>query len=427
MARMRSRLPALFVGVILLSGSCGWLRAADNVRLQKIRVIGSQRFQESDLVAALGLKPGMMVSVDTLQQAGDRLMETGALASLQYKYVPVGTGIAVEYVVTDGSDFLPCRYDNIVWATPDELTKAVHEKVPLYDGTAPTSGDLLDQVSLAISQVLVKYGVVTKVRYELHTRGIGGPIDAISFVSDTIRPKVQEVTLAGADLLTAQEKTDNTKRLIGDDYNATDVRDSIANGVSFLYGAKGYLRVKVREPQAKIVGDPLQAMVSVTVPVSQGEQYRWASLSWTGNNAIATADLAKLVTFRAGDVVDRARLDMQLEQVRRAYKNKGYLAAKLDAAPAFNDQDHTVMYQLTVNEGALYRMGALHITGLDASVIQQLESKWELKPGDPYDADYLMAFLRENASLINAGGAPKTVKTLVAPTPEKTVNVTVEF
>ena len=133
-------------------------------------------------------------------------MQTGVLASLEYKYTPLSTGIAVEYDVTDATGFLPCHYDNIVWIGSEDLTKAVHEKVPLFNGEAPTSGELLDEVSGAISEVLAKAGVVTKVRYELHTHGINGPVDAILFVSDTIRPnpKVQEMTLAGATRMTPE-------------------------------------------------------------------------------------------------------------------------------------------------------------------------------------------------------------------------------
>ena len=51
------------------------------------------------------------------------------------------------------TDFLPCHYDNIVWMPPDALTKAVHDKAPLYSGEAPTSGELLDQIAQAISDV----------------------------------------------------------------------------------------------------------------------------------------------------------------------------------------------------------------------------------------------------------------------------------
>ena len=107
----------------------------------------------------------------------------------------------------------------------------MHDKVPLYSGDAPTSGELLDQIAQAISDALGKIGVTTKVRYELHTRGVNWRVDSILFVSDTLRPKVQAITLTGATLMSASEKLDNTKRLIGEEYSASRVRRIVSPAV----------------------------------------------------------------------------------------------------------------------------------------------------------------------------------------------------
>jgi outer membrane protein insertion porin family len=424
---MRSLQPRLLLSALLLLSIQPFLFAQSTFRLQNVRVVGSRRFKEGDLIDALGLKTGTMVDLDMLKKAADHLMATGVLSSLEYKYTPLSTGLQVEYTVTDGADFLPCRYDNIVWIEADELTRAVHEKVSLYDGSAPTTGELLDQISLAISEVLEKSGVVTQVRYELHTRGVGNPVDGISFVSDTIKPKIQEITLVGATLMTPAEKVESIKRLISDEYNATSVHDSLTDGLFFLYGNKGYLRVAVGEHQAKIVGDPQQGMVALTVPVDEGAQYRWQSIQWTGNNAIATPELEKMVPVKPGTIVDHGAFDAALGKVHGDYKSKGYLAVKMQRTPHFNDQGHTVTYAIAVNEGDQFRMGTLQITGLDPVVITELQKKWKLQPGDPFDGSYLSTFLHDNSALINGHGRSKTLKSLQAPTPDKKVNVTLQF
>jgi len=421
---MRSRIFPVFLFMLSVSHM---IFAGTTFRLQTVRVIGSHRFQEEDLITSLGLKPGSNVDLDALKQAADRLMQTGVIASLEYKYTPLSSGIAVEYDVTDATGFLPCRYDNIVWIGSDDLTKAVHDKVPLFNGEAPTSGELLDQVSLAISQVLVKSGVVSKVRYELHARGINGPVDAIVFVSDTIKPKVQAITLTGATLMTPQEKIENTKRLIGDDYAAMRVHESLATSLFFLYGNRGYLRAQVGEPEAKIVGDPLQALVAVTVPVTEGAQYRLRAITWSGNSVTPTAELEKTTLLRPGEIVDHSKLDIALEAGQKAYKIKGYIAAKIQPVPSFSDEDHTVSYQMKVTEGELFRMGDLHMTGLDQSALDKLLKNWKLNRGDAYNGEYPKTFLKDNASLINGNGRAKTIKILQNPTPDKTVDVTLQF
>ena len=428
MLAMRSRLfGVLFVLLLVLTTASRALFAEQTFRLQTVRVIGSHRFREEELVATLGLKRGDTVSVETLQKAADRLMATGVLASLEYKYTPLSTGLLVEYTATDGADFLSCRYDNIVWMNSEDLTKAVHEKVPLYNGEAPSSGELLDQIKQAISDVLAQQGIATSVRYELHAQGVGGPIDGVSFVSDTVRPKVQEILLTGAPLLTPQERVESTKRLIGDEYSATNLHDSLLRSLFFVYGNKGYLRMRVGEPAAKIVGDPKQAMVSVTVAVEEGPQYRWKGITWTGNSTISTGDLDKAVPLRAGEIADHSKLDLGLSGVQRAYKSKGYIGMKLQRTPSFDDQDHTVSYEVKVTEGDQFRMGALHIMGVDAAVADKLQKNWKMARGDAYNDEYLQTFLKENAALITGSGRAKTLKTLQSPTPDKMVDVTLQF
>ena len=425
MLAMRSRVIPVFLLVLTCLSQLLW--AQKSFRPQTVRVVGSHRFQEADLIASLGLKPGSDVDLDALKQAADRLMQTGVLASLEYKYTPLSTGIVVEYDVTDASEFLPCRYDNIVWMSSDDLTKAVHDKVPLFNGEAPTSGDLLDQVSEAISQVLAQHGVVSKIRYELHTRGVSGPVDAILFASDTIKAKVQEITLTGATLMTPQEKLENTKALIGDDYSATRLHESLSTGLSFLYGDKGYLRVQVGEPETKIVGDPLHPVVAVSVTVTEGSQYRLRAITWSGNTVISTPELEKIMNLRPGEIADRSKLDVELDTVRRDYKTKGYLAAKVQPVPTFSDEDHTVSYQVKVTEGDLFHMGELHLAGLDQSALDKLRKNWKLNRGDAYNGEYLKTFLKDNATLINGNGRAKTIKILQNPTPDKTVDVTLQF
>jgi outer membrane protein insertion porin family len=256
---------------------------------------------------------------------------------------------------------------------------------------------------------------------------VNGSVDSILFVSDTLRPKVQEITLTGASLMTALEKLDNTKRLIGEEYSASRIRESLTNGLFFLYGNKGYLRVVVGEPQAKLTGDPQQVLVAVTVPVTEGAQYRWKSIAWTGNAAIPTAELDKTVPVHAGEIVDHGKLDMEVASVQQTYKSKGYLAIHIQRSPTFNDEDHTVSYEMKVSEGDLYRMGALHLSGLDQSALDKLQKNWKLNRGEPYNEEYLKTFLKDNSALINGNGRSKTIKILQLPNADKTVDVTLQF
>jgi outer membrane protein assembly factor BamA len=414
---------ASVVAALLLSVATA---PAETVRLQTLHFVGSHRFAEQDLSAASGLKAGSNIVVADLQRAADKLMQTGALATVQYKYTPVSTGILVEYQVKDADDFLPCRYDNIVWMNSEAILAEVRRKVPLFNGEAPSSGELVDQVAAALSEVLAAHGIPTTVRYELHSRGVNAPVDAVLFVSETIKPKVEQLSLSGVTQLSPEEVRDNTKRLLGEDYSASAVHESLRSGLSVVYGNKGYLRMQVDTPQVRLLGDPQQAKLAVTANVVEGEQFRIKEILWTGDSAIPTAEVDKSQHLRAGDVADRSKLDFELEIARRAFRKRGYLAAGVQPAAAFHD-DRTVTFEIKAIQGDLYHMGSVQFAGLNPSLIEKLQKNWKLKTGEAFDGDYTLEFLKQNASQINAGGRAPQVKMSQTLTPDKVVNVTVEF
>src|SRR5262249_58466237 len=87
---MRKLLP---VFVCLLAS---FARAADYYHLARVVVTGSQRYNQDDLLLATGLKIDSQVTPEDLQNAANRLGNSGAFSSVKYLFKAV-TGIrAVE-------------------------------------------------------------------------------------------------------------------------------------------------------------------------------------------------------------------------------------------------------------------------------------------------------------------------------------------
>ena len=143
---MRRLLLAL---ILLLPALAG---AADRYHLVRVLVTGSERYHEDDLVRATGLKVDSQVTADDLQNAANRLGNSGAFSSVQFLFKPaVGTkGVEADFQVSDAEKFLPAAFENFVWFSDSELQAAVHQMVPLYDGQLPTSGNMSDEVNAAL-------------------------------------------------------------------------------------------------------------------------------------------------------------------------------------------------------------------------------------------------------------------------------------
>ncbi|MGZ7084620.1 MAG: hypothetical protein ACXVIO_15600, partial [Candidatus Angelobacter sp.] len=126
----------LLVIVCLLPVLAG---AADRYNLARVVVTGSQRYREDDLVRATGLTVNTQVTSDDLQNAANRLGNSGAFASVQFLFKPaIGTkGVEADFQVADADKYLPVVFENFVWFSEQELQEAVHQAVPLYKGELP--------------------------------------------------------------------------------------------------------------------------------------------------------------------------------------------------------------------------------------------------------------------------------------------------
>ena len=96
----------LFI-VCLLPALAG---AADRFNLARIVVTGSQRYREDDLVRAAGLTVNTQVTADDLQNAANRLGNSGAFASVQFLFKSaVGAkGVEADFQVKDAEKVSSC-------------------------------------------------------------------------------------------------------------------------------------------------------------------------------------------------------------------------------------------------------------------------------------------------------------------------------
>ena len=128
--------------------------AADRYNLARILVTGSERYREEDLVRATGLIVNTQVTSDDLQNAANRLGNSGAFSSVQFLFkAAIGAkGVEADFQVADAEKLLPAVFENFVWFSESELQEAMHQSVPLYNGQLPTSGSMSDEVSARSDQ-----------------------------------------------------------------------------------------------------------------------------------------------------------------------------------------------------------------------------------------------------------------------------------
>jgi outer membrane protein assembly factor BamA len=370
-------------------------RSADSHKLASVHITGGDLYTPAEIMAAVGLRPGTVVSEDDFNRATRDLISTGLFTDVAYTYSYDATGTHLELKLAENNRLVPTHFENIVWFSDDELFSELKKRVPLFHGKVPLSGNLADQISDAIQAMMLENKYQGHVDY-VRVGPEGGPVDAVNFGVDNVRLRVQKASIEGAspaDLVALQPKLD---RLENREYSRVALGAFADKELLPYYFARGYLKASFAPPLPKVAEQTEDdTLVNVTLPLTQGRIYQLTGIEWSGNRNIPSEQLQNLFHFSINQPANAVQLDSALREVEQLYGTHGYVKASVKPIPHFDEAKGTVTYDLQVHEGDIYNMGELEIHGLDSKTTSQLQEKWAIPQGSPYDSTYFKRFIEQ--------------------------------
>jgi outer membrane protein assembly factor BamA len=357
-------------------------------RLVEIRATGSSKFNSEQIVRSTGLRVGAQVGRADFQQAADKLAKCGRFSNVQYRYGDSEAGARAEFEVTDAPS-VPIWFDNFPWFTDDELVSALKSSVPLFDGTAPEGGSLLDDISDALQLQIGKVGVHNTVSHALITApGADERIQQFR-VDDEI---LNLASLEFSDALAQNDRGLHSRLsdIVGGKYSRMALALFELEQVRPVYIARGFIRVKFATPNAKVVG----SAVSVTVPIDPGPVFGWRAPAWTGVTVFGPLELATMIPLHEGEVTDGMKIERGWQAIDEAYGERGYLDVNLSPAPHFEESAKTVSYAVAISEGPQYHMGKLVVTGLSTDGERRVRAAWKIPEGAAFNRAVYEEFIR---------------------------------
>ena len=416
------------LAMILVTAAPAMTQNAGQFKLAGVTVVGSVRYQESEIVRASGLKLGEFVIVDTLKEAATRLGSAGVFADVSYRYHTRGEALTVEFTVQDAAHFLPCTFENFVWMSRDEVLAGLRSRVPLFYDQVPASGDLLERVSSALEEMLQDHGIQAKVAFS-PTGAAGGPVEAIQYRVTGLPIPVLRIDFTGVQKVDPALLQAVARPLIGKEYDASYIAAFSNAGIGLVYRQRGYLQARFGRPVPQLLKeDGSPNSVATTIPVSEGELFTLKEITWSGQSAIPYEELARKIRQRPGTPVDALQLEQDVLALPMLFHANGYLDADARMKPALDDSAHTAAYQIQINQEDLYRLGKLEIAGLDDGHMRSVEKMCRLDHGDPYEPGYWNSLIQQalpslprNASGWKASARPTIHKDT------KTVDVLLTF
>ncbi|HEY3041738.1 MAG TPA: POTRA domain-containing protein [Pyrinomonadaceae bacterium] len=366
-------------------------------KVAKIEIEGLERLSAEEVIATSGLKTGTLFSIEDLDAAGQRLVDSGLFAKVGYRTTSKGNQLTVIFQVEEiKGGQSPVVFDNFVWFTNDELMAAIKREVPSFDGTAADAGHMTDDIKRALQNLLKEHKIEAVVEYAPWQRGTTGAKQEHLFSVAGVPIPICQLHFPGAKNVSEEKLVKSSKQLTDADYS---LKSAIAFSTFVLfpiYREVGQLRARFLEPVPKFEGATnCKGGVELSIPVEEGPIYLWDKVDWTGNEALTPSELDEALGMKNGEVAKGSRIEKGLHEVSRRYLRTGHLAVRLRPQPDFDDTASRVSYRIEVKEGPLYRMGKLTIRGLSEADSKSLEQRWKLKSGEVFNGGYLDQFFKD--------------------------------
>jgi outer membrane protein assembly factor BamA len=365
--------------------------AQSGQKITKIETEGLQTLTSATVIATSGLKVGDAFSVEAVDAAAERLVNSGLFKKVGYSTRNVGANVTITFKLEELKGQLsPVAFDNFIWFSDEELVDAIKREVPSFNGSAPNAGDTTEAIKKALQNLLAERKLPGQIEYNLSEsehlfRVEGAPM------------KICTLHFPGAQKVSEQKLIQATRSSMDQEYSRESAKIFPQYGLYPIYRELGHLRASFGAPVAKPAKSEGCEGVDLTIPVNEGQVYSWAHAEWSGNKVVTAKELDDALAMKPGDTANGKKFDKGLHEAEEAYGNHGYIEAHMSPTPEFDDAASTVTYKIAVTEGPQYHMGSVEFKGFSADDAFILGKRWGLRSGEVYDRSYLTRFFANEA------------------------------
>jgi outer membrane protein insertion porin family len=425
---------ALFAACLLLTPCARAQQPPQSLKLDKIEFKGLERVKEPEALEKSGLTVGQTVTIDDVEAAASRLLESGLFNNLSYKIKGTTDKALLSFEVIERKWTMPVSFDNFVWFTDEELTAAVRRKLPAFDGTAPEAGGVTEQIKQALAELLSERKIEGSVEYTLSENPTTHKVEHLYSVKGP-GLRVCKITYAGARAIPEEQLVIKSGGIFDNDYSRAYVGGFVESNLLPLYQERGYLRAAFGPPKVAPEASPECKGVAVALTVDEGSIYVWDKATWEGAEGLTAQELDAALGMKNREVANVVKIAKGLANVRKAYGHKGYIDARVRPETEFDDSARSVSYRFQVAEGPQYFMGDLVINGLDEVATNNLRGRWRLLHKEVYDEGYVEEFVKKSVTefqrdAAHAGNPLPALKVVSQARPDRDkhlVNVTLDI
>jgi len=374
--RISLRISAL----LLLLVSC-WAQA-DSFVVENIEIVGIKKITSGTVFSYLSINIGETLDVERTPEIIRELYSTGFFDNIELLrednvlVIKVEERPSIAEITFEGNDDIE-----------DEALEEAMNGVGMSKGRI-FDKNKLEKLELELQQVYYSMGKYAA-RIESKWREIDEDRIAIEInISEGLSATIKSINVTGNDDFDDDDLIDlfqlestGSGWFADDEYSSSKLAADMETLKSY-YLDRGYIQFAVNSQQVTI--SPDRRDISISINVSEGEQFSISSVDVGGEMVVPAPDLKALIHFREGDIFSRKEINKTISAMQKRLGEDGYAFAEIRVLNETNQENNTVGLRFVVVPGSKMRVRYISFTGNEKTQEQVLRREMRQFEGAMY-------------------------------------------
>ncbi|MCL4477256.1 MAG: outer membrane protein assembly factor BamA [Nitrospirae bacterium] len=387
----------MYLATLLIGG--GFALAQEQLPLvNSIEVKGLKRIEEVAVKAKITQKIGEQLSNEKISEDIKNIFKMGYFDDVKTEIETLEGGIKVIYIVKEKPTVIRVEFQGNNEIKDDKLK----EKTTITVG------------AIADTTLIQDNAGKLQLFYEEEGYWLAKIVPVINKVSESEvyltyqidegkKVKIRNISIVGNKVISAGKirgamKTSAWKIysfITSSGYYKKDTMNADLEAIKDLYFNNGFIKAVVSDPEIQLTPD--KKGMSITIHVSEGDQYKISAVNLTGNKAFPEKELRKLISSAPGKVFSKEVLRKDIAAVTDLYTQNGYALANVFPEIVPEDAKKQLALTYKVEEGDIYRVGRIEISGNTKTRDKVIRREVRMDEGDIFNS----ALLKRSYERIN--------------------------
>jgi outer membrane protein insertion porin family len=380
----------LLITTILLGTGLSEIFAQQLPIVTSVEVKGLKRIEEGSVKAKITQKTGEPISDEKVAEDIKNIYKMGYFDDVTAEVEPQEGGIKLIYAVKEKPTIVKLDFQG-----NKELEDAkLKEKISITVGSIADTTLIQDNVTkLELFYEDEGYWLATVVPI---VSKIGeNEVSLTYLIEEGKKVKIKKVIIEGNKAISTSKikKVMKTSEwgifsfISSSGYYKRETMNADIEAIKDLYFNNGYIKASIANPEIKISPDKKGMVISLQI--SEGVQYRISSISVAGNKAYSEAELRKRIKSSPGAVFSKETLKKDISGMTDLYTQNGYALANVYPDLVPDEATKTVSVTYKVEEGDIYRIGRIDISGNVKTKDKVVRREIRLDEGDLFNSALL--------------------------------------